>query len=438
MMQIPKILIVDDEANILQSLRRTLRKFDVEVATTTSPIEALRLVQEQTFAVVISDQRMPEMEGTRLLEQVRLLSPDATRIILTGYADIKASMDAINKGAVYRYLNKPWDDGELRTTLRQAVDRFLLTQENRRLQAVTARQNAELKDLNENLKKKVMERTWEVLRLNQMLEQSFLYAVQAMARMAEMHGTVGGSHAKRVATLSKEVGKRMGLAGKDLLQLEVAATLHDIGKVQVDPMLLRKPEDQLEDAERAVLREHPVHGEAIVSMVPNLEDACRFVRHHHERFDGNGYPDGLSGAIIPIGARIIAAVNAYDKIVNTRTAIGVVPPAQALRIVQGRTSTEFDPQVVEALGHVVRELEGAAAHGNELEVELKDLRPGMVLSKNLLSSRGQLLLKQNSLVQQDVIDRLLRQNTSDPVTGTIHVYRKWPLRATPSRHEDAA
>src|SRR5690606_2448898 len=136
-----------------------------------------------------------------------------------------------------------------------------LIQENRRLQALTARQNAEMKDLNENLKRKVMERTWEVLRLNQMLEQSFLYAVQAMARMAELHSSVGGSHAKRVATLSKEIGKRMNLAPKDLLQLEVAATLHDIGKIQIDPLLLRKPDDQLDAADRSVLREHPAHGE---------------------------------------------------------------------------------------------------------------------------------------------------------------------------------
>src|SRR5690606_28913394 len=110
----------------------------------------------------------------------------------------------------------------------------------------------------------------------------------------------------------------------------IAATLHDIGKVQIDPLILRKPEDQLEASERAVLREHPGQGEAIVRMVPHLEDACLFARHHHERFDGNGYPDGLSGAHIPMGARIIAAVNAYDKAVNTRTALGAVPPSQAI------------------------------------------------------------------------------------------------------------
>jgi hypothetical protein len=205
-------------------------------------------------------------------------------------------------------------------------------------------------------------------------------------------------------------------------------------------MILRKPEDELEPAERAALHEHPVLGEAIVRQVPNLEEACLFVRHHHERYDGNGYPDGKSGSLIPFGARIIAAANAYDKLINTKSLVGTVTvtPAQAFRIIQGRTPAEFDPQVVEALAHVVRDLEGMAEHSNELEVALKDLRPGMVLSKNLMSSRGQLLMKKNSLLQQDVIDRLLRQNASDPITNSIFVYRKWPLRAAAPAREDAA
>src|SRR5690606_3572118 len=182
---------------------------------------------------------------------------------------------------------------------------------------LSERQNEELKELNENLKQKVMERTWEVLRLNQKLERSFMGAVQAMARLGEMHSRFIGSHANRLAMMSKEIATQLGVSGKDLMQIEVAATLHDIGKTLINPLILKKPEHALTDDERMILREHPVQGEAIVRMVPNNEDAAGYVRHHHERFDGKGYPDGRIATEIPLGSRIIAVANAYDKLLNS-------------------------------------------------------------------------------------------------------------------------
>lgn len=425
-MSLPRVLFVDDEANILQSVRRVMRKSDVEIETSTDAGEALRMVETNAFAVVISDQRMPRMDGVELLEKVRVLSPDTVRIILTGYADVQASVDAINKGAVYRYLNKPWEDDDLRNTVRQAVDQYLLIRENRRLQELTERQNDELKDLNENLKQKVMERTWEVLRLNQKLEHSFMGAVQAMARLGEMHSTVVGSHAKRVALLSTEMAKRLGMEGKDLMQVEVAATLHDIGKTLINPVILRKSETDLDVGERAILREHPVHGEAIVRLVPNNEDAAVYVRHHHERFDGNGFPEGLAGTDIPLGARIIAVANAYDKLLNSRTSFSSSTPAQAMRVAKGRANSEFDPSVLEALDAVVRDIDNQMKNGYEIEIDLSDLRPGMVLSRELTSANGDTLAKRNHAVEPKQIKELQKIHEKEPILGGLFVYRKWP------------
>ncbi len=425
-MSLPRVLFVDDEANILHSVRRVMRKADVEIETTTDAEEALRMVEADAFAVVVSDQRMPRMEGVELLEKVRVHSPDTVRIILTGYADVQASVDAINKGAVYRYLNKPWEDDDLRNTVRQAVDQYLLVKENRRLQELTESQNDELKDLNENLKQKVMERTWEVLRLNQKLEHSFMGAVHAMARLGEMHSTVVGSHAKRVALLSTEMAKRLGIEGKDLMQVEVAATLHDIGKTLINPVILRKAESDLDVGDRAILREHPVHGEAIVRLVPNNEDAAVYVRHHHERFDGNGYPDGLAGVDIPLGARIIAVANAYDKLLNSRFSFANTTPAQAMHVARGRVNSEFDPAVLEALGEVIRDIDNQMKNGYEIEIDVADLRPGMVLSRDLVSTSGAVLAKKNHAVEPSQIVDLQRMHEKEPILGGLYVYRKWP------------
>lgn len=436
-MTLPRLLLVDDEANILHALRRVLRKSNVDIDMTTSPHEALQLVQQHDYAVVVSDQRMPLMEGTKLLEQIRTYSPDAVRILLTGYADVQASIDAINRGAVYRYLTKPWDEAEIRNTLRQALDKFFLTQENRRLRALTEKQNAELRNLNENLKQKVMERTWEVMRLNQTLEQSFVSVVQAMARMAEMHSNVVGSHAKRVAQLAKQVARQLGLSSREQLQVEIGAMLHDIGKLRIDAAILQKPEPLLEAAERRILRAHPAQGEAIVRLVPHFEDAALFVRHHHERCDGTGYPDGLQGNQIPLGARIIAVADAYDNALNARTTFATMTPAEALGTVQQRDA-HFDGRVLAALAEVVRALNGSAEHAAEIEVDLKDLRPGMVLARDLVSSRGVVLLKRHSMVLHDQITHLQEQHTTDPITDGIAVYRRWPPHPAATRQENAA
>src|SRR5690606_39268121 len=367
-MSLPRVLFVDDEANILQSVRRVMRKLHVEVETTTEPEQAIDMVKQAQYAVVVSDQRMPSMGGVEVLERIRAISPETVRIILTGYADVKASVDAINKGAVWRYLNKPWDDDDLRTCVMQGVNHYLLVQDNRRLQELTQQQNDRLRDLNENLKQRVLERTWEVHRLNEQLEASFLGAVQAMARLGEVHSQDVGSHSKRVALLARRIAQRFQFEGRDLMQVEVAATLHDIGKTMIRPSILKKSREELTAEEERVYREHPIHGESILRMVPNNDDAALYVRHHHERFDGLGYPDGFSGEAIPLGARIIAVADAFDKHMNhsvTATAISAV----ALRKVEEGAGAAFDPSVVSTLRLVVREIDSKINAREEVQID---------------------------------------------------------------------
>ena len=421
-----KILLVDDEKKILNACKRVLRKEPFTVDATTSPEEALRKIALTRYAVVISDQRMPSMVGTELLERVRHISADTIRIILTGYADIHAAVDAINRGAVYRFLAKPWNDDELRQTVRQAVSQYELVIENRRLQKLTEKQNVELKELNESLESKVEERTAEVSRLNQELQKSFLGSVQVLAGLAELHSTVIGYHAKRVAELSKEVAQRMGLSGKDLFLLEVAATLHDIGKVGVPAEILRKPEGELQPNERRLLQGHVVQGVAIVKMVPNLGEVCRIIRHHHECFDGSGYPDGLKGEEIPLASRIVAAVDAYDRALNTRAFFKSATPEEALDFVKIHTPRRFHPEVVAALIKCVSQGRRALDEDIEVEIHPRDLRAGMVLSRDLMTAKGIKLLPQGGVVKPDHVSRILNYQESDPVVEGVYVYRRSP------------
>lgn len=425
-MEQDKILFIDDQVNVLRSLRRLLRREPYDITVTDSAKEALEHLRTGAFAVIVSDQRMPLMQGTELLEQARDLAPNTVRIILTGYTDIDAAIEAINKGAVSRFLTKPWKDEELLLALKQAVEHHHLITENQRLQQLTQKQNEELIGLNENLEKKVEERTQQVTQLNQQLEKSFLGSVQIMATLSEMSSPVIGSHAKRVASLCRDVAQKMEIKGQELIQLFVAATLHDIGKVGLDTEALQKSPQSCTPREQEIIQSHVVRGEAILGKVQNLEQAAKLIRHHHENFDGTGYPDHLISTDIPLGSRIIATVNAYDHALNNPGNYRSTTPGSALNRVQSVSGKTFDPEVVNALSDHLA-ISGLFEQDNlEIEMRLQDLRSGMVLSRELKTARGVLLLQKDSVIQQEQLERIRKFQETDPITEGIFIYRHPP------------
>ncbi|MFQ5569132.1 MAG: HD domain-containing phosphohydrolase [Rhodothermales bacterium] len=423
---LPKILLVDDEGDILRSLRRLLRK-KFDITTTVEPEEALRFLTENEYAILLSDQRMPVMQGTELMAKARLASPDTVRIILTGYSDINAAMEAINKAGVYRFLQKPWNDADLISTLCQAAEHYALVKENARLQALTRAQNEKLKEFNTSLKTKVFERTRQVTQLNEELSSTFQGALQVLAKLGEMHSPVLSNHARRVTTLSKEVGRCMGMSEKQLFQLEIAATLHDIGKIGMEPALLRRHQAVLSPNETAVLLTHATTGAALMKLIPNLEEAALYVRHHHEQYEGKGFPDKLFGRNIPLGARIIAAVDAYDNALNNRTTFGTTTPEKARQYVKERSPREFDPDVVAILMVLLEESEvDQEPEAIEVEVDVRDLQTGMVLSRDMLNDQGLLILPKDTRLDETHLYQLLKHHQINPIIRGFFVYRTAP------------
>lgn len=428
-----KVLLVDDEVGVLNAYQRILRNESFQVVATTSPEEALQWAASEPYALVLSDQKMPGMEGTQLLEKIRAISPETVRIIMTGYADMQAAMDAINRGEVYRFLTKPWNDAELKATVRQGVDHYDLIQRNKYLQGLTEAQNLELKDLNQNLEKKVISRTQEISKLNQdlsklnlQLEKSFLETVQVLSGLSEMHSTVIGNHSKRVAALARDVAVEMNYTGGKLFELEIAALLHDVGKVAVPSEILSKPESALNAYEKEVLRCHSIKGETLLRMVSDMGDVARMIRLHHERFDGTGYPEGLKGDRIPLGARIIAAANAFDRALNSRAVYENATSELALRYVQGQCPRAFDPEVVNILCMCVRDAGPEFGLDTVVEIRPKDLRVGMTLSQELRTVHGVLLLPKDTRISEVYLEKILNFQETDPVVDSIYVYRKAP------------
>ncbi|MEB3245045.1 MAG: HD domain-containing phosphohydrolase [Vampirovibrionales bacterium] len=426
----PKILLVDDEPHILQALQRLIRPLLYDVTITQSPAHACQLATEQEFAVVISDYKMPDMTGTEVLRSIKACSPDTVRMLLTGYADATAAQEAINDGAVYRFLNKPWQNDDLAVVIKQAVAQYRLMKENQRLQEVIHKRNDTLRQLNQILGQKVMRRTAEITALNQKLEASLMGAIKVLAQVSDArygHDAQGG-HAQRVSNLCKAFGQRMGMEPARLQQLEIAALLHDIGKMLVSSDFISKPEHLLTPVERLKQKQHVTLGQDLLGSIPGLEAVAGWVRHHHESFDGLGYPDRLFGHKIPLESRIIALADAYDNALNRSSASSAavrISTSGAYQTIQQQAGKQFDPELVTMLSEILQAemTKNNAARPGVIEILGQGLCSGMRLAEDLISDQGVLLLPKETLLNEESLMQLKRTLAKTPMHQGIFVYQ---------------
>jgi len=426
-----KILFVDDEANILKALQRLfIEEDDYEIFTACGGAEGLEVVRENPdLALIISDQRMPEMSGVEFLAASREIAPQALRIVLTGYADIDAAMDAINKGGAYRYISKPWDDDNLRAVVREGVEKFRLIAENRRLQEELRQKNEELARWNRDLEKMVQEQSMELQQkydeskeLNRRLRDHFRRTIKAVAALIELRDKKMRSHSENVARLSMAVGKRLSLPKDEQEKLLVGSMLHDVGKIGIADVNLDVPLNDLDETGRKEYLDHPVLGQAAVAMIVAMQGAGRLIRHHHERFDGKGFPDQLAGEDIPLGARIIAAADFLDH--RVREFEGDSGLDLCLKNLQDLAGSRFDPAVVPPVAAAAREVYAEILpHAEFVERELPPdrLRRGMVLARDVVAASGLLLLRKGVKLDAESIETLRSYYELDPNHRPIRV-----------------
>ena len=423
----PTLLFVDDEASILASLRRLFRPHGYRILTAGSGAEGLNVLAQEAVDLVISDMRMPEMDGAHFLEKVRERCPSTVRILLTGYADIASTIAAINRGEIYRYIAKPWDDNEIVLTVRDALERQRLEQENARLDALTRQQNDELKTLNASLEQKVTERTAQLRQTLSSLEQAhrdlnkgFMTSVRVFSGLLELRGGRLAGHGRRVAEHARAVAQRMNCAEGDCQDLLLASLLHDIGKIGLSDELLGKPFNNLSGQSRAEVMKHPVIGQNVLMGVDQLHAAANLVRHHHENYDGSGYPDRLTGIAIPLGSRILAAVNDYDAVQMGTLTQRSLNPGDALAFLVENRGRRYDPGVVDIFARLLSETRKESV--TEVPMRPAQLQPGMTLARDLNHRDGYLLLARDHALDAAVIRELGRLEDTDgnPLIVYIH------------------
>lgn len=370
------VLFLDDEPNILKAIQRLLRNEPMRVLTATDPNEALDILRETPIQVVVTDQRMPSMSGVDFLSAVRDQHADMVRIMLTGYTEMNIAVEAINKGEIYRLITKPWNDDELRATLRQAFDHHDLKTEIKRLNTVAREQNFKLQDMNRNLEGKVRQRTKQLALKNQELSTAYIQTIRALAEAIDAKDHYTRGHSERVAVYASRMARRMNLRKELVERVYFSGLLHDVGKIGIPDAIITKP-SRLSKEEYLEMQKHPEIGAKILEPVQFLKHIIPCVRHHHEWFDGSssGYPMRLAGDQIPQPSRIIVVADTVEAMTSDRPYRKALPLEVVVRELHKYSGTQFDPTCVEAFLSLLED-EGDAFIARDQKFNIHDFLEG--------------------------------------------------------------
>ena len=418
------ILLVDDEPGILNSLNRLLKTLNFPILQSSSGIEALEIAGREELSLIISDNRMPVMSGIEFLNKVKELRPDAIRILLTGHADLDTTIEAINCGAIRYYIPKPWDDEQLLSRVKESVELYRAQSENRRLTQLTADQNRKLLELNRALEERVAEQTVTLREQNAELQRSFLETIRSFAALAEMRHKEVGSHSQRVSTTVRQLATKLGLNEKELQDCVVAAYLHDIGKVSYPDPLFARSTERPTSSDWDYVSKHPVLGQSCLQMINGFEEVGLIIRHHHENFDGTGYPDKIHDKQIPLGSRLIRIADSFDHHAFSSGYPNLRALNKASAHLVKEASTLFDPELVKMFIDLDIGRQYVQSRGTDtIVLRPYALKVGMVVAQDIYSATGMFILPKGTRLSQGVINRLIKIDHFDQLTKGITVYK---------------
>jgi putative two-component system response regulator len=325
-----RILLVDDENPILDTLSCMFRETGLDVATAATPAEAFTLVSKEKFRMAFVDYYLGPMEGMELIEQLRKADPDLQFVIMTGNPNIETAIHALKNG-IADFLRKPFHFEDLLISIEHVNRKIELERQKKELLA--------------GLELTVREKTAE-------LNQTYLSVLVAMSRTVEKKdlGTYG--HSMRVSEMSARIGENLGFSTEAIADIRAASLLHDIGKIGISDGILAK-QGPLTEEEFCIIRSHPQKGVEILQPLKQFGSLLPAILHHHERYNGSGYPSGLSGDAIPLSARIISVADTYDAIMSDRPYRSAAAHEHAMKELRDWSGIQFDARVVSAFHQIV-------------------------------------------------------------------------------------
>ena len=361
------ILCVDDDLALLENLWQQitdLHGVTHEVLMAKSAEEGLGVLydlhhQGKSVEMVISDLMMPGMTGDRFLEIISARFPSIIKILLTGHTGLDSALYAINNASLDKYISKPWKVEDLQLTVSSLLRQYQLQQDNQRLMRDLQLRNLELNSTLRDLKK-----------TRDQLDQSYVQTLESLANALEAKDAYTAGHSERVARWAVMIARKVGLPEPEIEELRAMAVLHDIGKIGMPEHILNK-QGPLTRAEMEMVKTHPVTGAQILGPIKSFHHYIPIVRHHHEWFNGNGYPDRVGGHELPISVWIAATADAFDAMTSNRPYRRMQTLDFAFGQLSSGLGTQFNPECVRACMDLLKEpgttadqLLAAAAAGN--------------------------------------------------------------------------
>ncbi|WPN59179.1 MULTISPECIES: HD domain-containing phosphohydrolase [unclassified Pseudomonas] len=426
----PTLLLVDDEESILNSLRRLLRGQPYEVLLATSGAQALEIMAQRPVDLVMSDTRMPNMDGATLLAHVHQRYPDTLRIMLTGYAEPAAIIKAINEGQIHRYISKPWHDEEMLLTLRQSLAYQHSERERVRLVQETWDQNERLKQLNTTLEKHVAARTSELQQTADMLDlayeelkRSYVTGTEVFSLLANLRLPPAKQTNRQIIELVRMYCKRHGLDEGSSRDLTMAAALYNIGKLSWTDSMMSTPSDLLHHNDRERYRGYPKQSESLLMTLDPMKDAARLILHHQERWDGSGFPDRLKGEAIPFGSRLLKLAVDFIELQRGLILERQMNSDEALVYIRQYAGRLYDPELLEDFIQVCAAYlsDVTLADPTVKVLTTRDLLAGMILARNLNADNGMLLLNAGKVLNGPLVEKLIAFEAMEGAKYSIFV-----------------
>lgn len=411
------ILLVDDEPGICELLALSLKRAHFHVITATDPLLALTELQHRDFSVVVSDLQMPGLSGLDLLAEARRLRPCASRILITAVLSLDAVVEAVNKGEIFRFIVKPWLQEEFFAAVQSGVQRSELLKQNAELQAATQKMNEQLVELNGSLAsqvKLVASQNEQLAGMNAALEQNLIRSLELSVHTMHTYYPALGDQIRRVAQICRAMSELLLLSKEEHRVLESSAMLYDIGLLGVPRHVIRKWQedpDALNLGERALIGQHPIIGQELARFGSDMTQIGEIIRAHHERYDGNGYPDQLLGDKIPWLARLLAVAVTFA---SSRLTLG-----DSFEKVKHEAGKALDPNAVRVFLQAWTRPQAAPG---ARAIAVTELRPGMVMARDIYTPTGLLLAPQGQQLDHAVIHRMLEHNRAQPITQTLAIY----------------
>ncbi|MBT4837419.1 MAG: response regulator [Methylococcales bacterium] len=398
--RIRRILIVDDEPYILSALKRCLRSLDVEILSADNGINALEVLKTEQVDIILSDLRMPEMDGATLFSSVANLYPQTKRILLTGYADLDSIQDAINNGHIYSLIAKPWDNQNVLLILQRTLKTIQLEEENKKLLDMTERQNKELKRINSDLQIKVDEKVLSLKETQKKLRKIFTDVLPLYTNLIDVqHGLkLGMTH--RFGEIASEIAYRLKLEFSEIQAIYFSGLLQNIGITLLPEKILNKAYVMMSVDEKEQFHRHPGLSEMLLMGHKQLKEPANIIRCIHEHCDGSGFPDGKMADEIPLGSKIILVLNHYQRLQNGNLVNKKLTPEQARQFLVHHRHDYYESKIVHVFLDVLEK------HNNEIEINSENLMSGMVLSQDLIAFNSLHMLSKNQKITTEIIHHI--------------------------------